>query len=192
MREKRPEEDPMKKIKFFASTALLPAILAFAFPLTAGRGQSKIEVKTIQAFPYCCIHHKGPFTEIQNVITQLNSSLQSQNIRPAGPMVGVYYNTPENTDPQDLEWDIGFPCDSHVSPLQPLQKKIWNFAQVASVLHTGSYESTGETYLLISEWMEANGMEQAGPVLEKYLTMPTPDTKPENMQTEIWVPFKVK
>jgi effector-binding domain-containing protein len=185
-------EDPMKKAVFFLSALLFFSILTFAFsPLSTMQG-TKIEIKTVQPFSYCCIHHYGPFTEIQNVIAQLYSSIQGQNIPPAGALVGVYYNSPEDTDPQDLEWDMGFPCGSHVSPLQPLLRKVWSFTQVATAIHSGSFESTGETYLLIFEWLAANGMEPDGPMLERYLTMPTPDTSPEDMRTEIWVPFRLK
>jgi len=185
----------MKKAVFVISLLLFLSILTFAFsPFSerSGKEQNEVEIKTLQPFPYCCIHHKGPFTEIANVIALLYSSIQGQNIPPAGGMIGIYYNSPEDTPPQDLEWELGFPCDSHVSPLQPLQRKVWNFIQVATAIHVGSFESTGETYLAIFAWLEANGMEPAGPVLERYLTMPTPDTNPADMRTEIMVPFKIK
>ena len=182
----------MKKAFSVLTALLFISILTCAFSPHPGMEEPIIEIKTIQPFSYCCIPHKGPFTDIQSVIAQLYSSVQGQNIPPAGGMVGIYYNSPEDTEPQDLEWDMGFPCDAHVSPLQPLQRKIWSFTQVASAVHSGSYETTGETYMVIFEWLEANGMEPAGPVLERYLTMPTPDTNPEDMRTEIWVPFQKK
>lgn len=182
----------MKKSVWILSALLFFSV--FTLSLTPQRAveEPKIEIKTVQPFSYCCIHHIGPFTEIQNVIAQLYSSIQGQNIPPAGAMVGIFYNSPEDTDLQNLEWDIGFPCDSHVVPLQPLERKIWNFPQIASAVHSGPFESTGETTLLIFEWLAANGMKPDGPVLEMYLTQPTPDTNPEEMKTEIWVPFKQK
>jgi len=186
-------EDPMKKAVFFLSALLFFSILTFAFSPLSTTQETKIEIKTVQPFSYCCIHHKGPFAEIQTVIAQLFASIQSQNISPSGGMVGIYYNSSEDTAPQDLEWDLGFPCTSHISTLrQPLQNKVWSFTQVATAIHAGSYESTGETYLLIFEWLAANGMEPDGPMLERYLTMPSPETSPEDMRTEIWVPFRLK
>lgn len=38
--------------------------------------------------------------------------------------------------------------------------------------------------------MKESGFIQAGPVLEKYLTMPTPETKPEEQRSEIWIPYQ--
>ena len=61
---------------------------------------------------------------------------------------------------------------------------------MATAVHKGGYEETGQTISKILEWMQDNGYVQAGPVLEKYLTMPTPDTKPEDMRAEIWIPCK--
>jgi effector-binding domain-containing protein len=107
-------------------------------------------------------------------------------------MIGVYHNSPEEVAPEDLEWEMGFPCSAQTSPLKPLEKKVWTFEQVASAIHKGPYEKTGETYAVILDWMEANGYEQAGPVLEKYLNMPTQDTDPEELRTEIWIPVKKK
>lgn len=186
------EEDSMKKtVRVFLAFFIFLS-LAFGSSTLSAAQEPKIEIKTIQPFSYCCIHHIGPFTEIQSVIAQLYASIQGQNILPGGTMIGIYYNSPADTDPQDLEWDIGFPCDAHVSPLQPLERKIWAATQVAATIHSGSFESTGETYLVIFEWLAANGMVPDGPVLEMYLTMPAPDTKPEDMRTEIWVPFKLK
>jgi predicted transcriptional regulator YdeE len=40
------------------------------------------------------------------------------------------------------------------------------------------------------ERMQASKLKPAGPVLERYLTMPTPDTNPEDLKSEIWIPWK--
>lgn len=182
----------MKKVfSFFIAIFVLAAVVsAVSDPFSYE--EQEVQIKTVQTFAYCCIHHKGPFTDIENVIAQLFPTMQSQNIPPAGAMVGVYYNSPQDVAPEDLEWDIGFPCTAQVSPLKPLEKKIWEFEEVAFAIHIGPYEKTGETYTKILEWMESKGYEQAGPVLEKYLNMPTQDTDPETLRTEIWIPVKKK
>lgn len=42
------------------------------------------------------------------------------------------------------------------------------------------------------EWMQDNKLVQSGPMLERYLTMPGPNTKPEDMKSEIWIPCRKK
>ena len=182
----------MKKIHYILIVVFLSSALASNLSATKSIQETAVEIKTVQSFAYCCIHHVGSFTEIENVISQIFSVMQSQNISPGGAMIGVYYSDPQEVAPENMEWEIGFPCTAQVSPLKPLEKKVWSFEQVASAIHTGPYEKTGETYIRIFEWMEANGYEKAGPVLEKYLSMPTPDTDPATLQAEIWIPVQKK
>jgi len=182
----------MKNRLFYCISILLFLILVSAGNVISAVQEESIEVKTVSSFAYCCISHVGPFADIESVISQLFPVMQSQNIPPAGTMMGVYYSDPELVAPEDLRWEIGFPCTSQVSPLKPLEKKIWSYKLVASAIHTGPYENTGETYAKIFEWMEANGYEQAGPVLEKYLSMPSDDADPATLKAEIWIPVNKK
>jgi len=150
-----------------------------------------VSLKEISPFSYCCIPHKGPFSEIEKIITQLMKAIQEQNIPPAGAMIGIYYNSPDEvTKAEDLEWEVGFPVAPQVVVQAPLEKKQWEFTPVASAIHTGPYEETGQTIFKILKWMEDNKLIQTGPVLERYLTMPTPETKPEELRTEVWVPCR--
>jgi AraC family transcriptional regulator len=92
--------------------------------------------------------------------------------------------------PEDLEWEMGFPVTVQALVQPPLERKEWNFAQVAASLHKGSYETSGDTIRKIMEWMESNVYSQAGPILERYLDMNPSEVKPEDLKTEIWIPVK--
>jgi effector-binding domain-containing protein len=151
-----------------------------------------ISIKKISPFTYCSISHKGPFTEIEKVIKMLMGTSQSQRIYPAGPLIGIYHNTPNEVKPEALEWEIGFPITPQAVPLEPLEKKQWNFTLVATALHTGPYEKTGETIWKILEWMNANHYVPAGPVMERYMDMTPSSVPPEKLRTEIWIPCKKK
>ena len=145
-------------------------------------------VKEVSPFSYCCISHKGPFTDIEGIIGQLMHAVQEQKIIPAGPMIGVYYNSPDIVKPEELEWEMGFPISPKIEVKAPLEIKEWKFTLVCSAIHKGPYEETGKTIFKMFEWMQANKLMPAGPVMERYLTMPTPDTKPEDLKSEIWIP----
>ena len=173
-----------RAITLIAAAAVLCPLL-YLSSLTG----ADIEVINVESFGYCCIHKKAPFSEIETAINELWQHMQRQQIMPTGTMFGIYYNAPDEVKPEDLEWEIAFPVSS-VNPQAPLQAKVWDFNTVAKTVHTGPYEKTGETYVKVFEWMEKNGYEKAGPVLERYLTMPGPDTDPQNMKAEIWVPVK--
>jgi effector-binding domain-containing protein len=183
----------MKRAALFLLSILI--IAAAAVPVTTAPQETeegKVQIKQAAVFAYCCIQHKGPFTQIEAIIGQLMGAMQSQNITPAGPMMGVYYNSPMEVASSELEWEIGFPIMAQAQPETPLKKKVWEYSQVASIVHVGAYEDTGTSIMKVAEWMQANGYVQIGPVLERYLTMPGPQTKPEDLKSEIWIPCEEK
>jgi len=158
-------------------------------------GEIKVEIKEVESFVYCSLRHKGPFSEMEDVINDLISTMKSLNIHPQGPMIGIYHTIPGPNDPEnmEIEWEVGFPIGEQSFTQAPevrLQRKIWEATLVASAIHTGPYEETGEAITDIFQWMEANGYDKAGPVLEIYLDAGTPDPSSTTKKTEIWIPCK--
>ncbi len=154
-------------------------------------GEMGVEVKEVDPFVFCSIRHTGPFSEIEQVIKNLIATMRSQNVHPQGPMFGIYHTVP-GPNPQEnmkMEWEIGFPITEQTLVQAPLERNIWNYTTVATAIHTGPYEETGEAITDIFEWMEANGYDKVGPVLEKYLETGTPDAQ-SSKKTEIWIPCK--
>lgn len=184
-------EENMKKI--FMMSLLLSAFLWPALSTTYlenETGIGTVSVKESTPFIYCCIHHKGPFTDIEKVIGRLMQAMRNQNIFPTGPMIGIYYNSPLEVKPEELEWEIGFPVTPQNLVQPPLEKKQWSFTLVASALHTGPYEKADQTFTKILEWMQKNNYIPAGPSMERYLDQDPSLIKPEELKTEIWIPCK--
>lgn len=179
----------MKKITLISISILTIFIAGMAFGNQEETSEKQsISLKEVSSFTYCSIRHKGPYSEIEKIIGQLMQTSQSQNIFPAGAMIGIYYNSPDEVKQEDLEWEMGFPVTPQAVPQAPLEKKQWDFTLVVSAFHIGPYEKTEETISKISEWMEENGLVQSGPLLERFLSPPPPTTKPEDLKTEIWIP----
>lgn len=149
-------------------------------------------IKEVAPFTYFCLRYKGPFTDMEKVIGQMIQAMQSQKLIPGGPMIGVYYNDPSTVKPEELEWEVGFKTNPQAAVQAPLEKKQWNFTSVATLLHVGPYEATGQTIAKIMEWMNAHGHVQNGPVMEAYLDMDPSKVKPEELRTEISVPCAKK
>lgn len=160
----------------------------------ADSGSTRVEIKEVEPFVFCSIRHKGPFSEIEQVINNLIATMQSQNVHPQGPMFGIYHTVPGPSDPEgkQMEWEIGFPITEQTLVQAPLERNIWNHTIVATAIYTGPYEETGEAITDMFEWMETNGYEKVGPVLEKYLETGTPDAQPSKQKTEIWIPCEKK
>ena len=153
-------------------------------------GQEKFTVKEVPAFSYCCLPCQGPYTNMETKIGELTQFLQAQNIAPMGPLIGIFYNDPTVTKPENLNWEIGFPVmESNVQ--DPLRFRQWTFTTVLEGTYTGPYEKSAGIYAEMMGWLEANGYVMAGPILEKYLSDPN-STRPEDYKTEIWIPCRKK
>jgi effector-binding domain-containing protein len=187
------EEIPMKK---YLLAIGLAAVCVLSIGVSANHrgafGGDSITVQQVEAFAYVCLQQKGPFDKMQEAIGSLIQEMRAQNVVPGGPMIGVYFNSPAQVKPEDLQWEIGFPVTSQALIQPPLEKKEWNFTQVVVSLHQGPYEKAGETIQKMMEWMEANGYFPAGPFLERYMDMNPEELKPEELKTEVWIPCQKK
>ncbi|MFQ6038598.1 MAG: GyrI-like domain-containing protein [Candidatus Aminicenantales bacterium] len=169
------------------------ALLFSSFP-EASASPTEVRVKQVNRFVYCTLKHKGPLSEIEDVINNLISTMRSQNIFPQGPMLGIYHTIPGPDTPENaqMEWEIGFPITDQAFVQAPLEKKVWIHTTVAFAIHTGPYEETGETITDIFQWMEENGYDRAGPVVEIYGELGTPEQTQQKSPSEIWIPCKKK
>ncbi len=180
-------------MRTFNKVVLAAAVLVLACGAGAAPGQDiKVTIQQVEPFPYVCLPASGGFEKIEDIIGQMWQSMQEQNIFPMGGMIGVFHSDPSKVEAKDLKWEVGFPVSEQTSPLEPLEKKQWVFPTVASAMHVGPYDKTGETLTKMYEWIEANGYEAAGPILERYTDMDPAKVDPNALQTEIWIPVKKK
>ena len=193
----------MSKKRRFHS--VVPAIMAMslfsafsvAAPPTAsqaaGPPQDFASIKEVLPFAYCCIVHKGPISDMSNVIGQLIQAMQEQNIFSAirGPMVAVYHNAQTPVDSPDLSFEVGFIVTEQTVPQAPLLKKVWSHNTVAAATHVGPYQKIGETMEKLMTWVVTQGYTAEVPLLERYLNSPM-QVKPQELLTEIWIPVVKK
>jgi effector-binding domain-containing protein len=147
-------------------------------------------IKEINPFYYCCLQKKGPYSLMEKAIGELWLHMQKQGIHPTGALFSIYSNSPQMVEEAALEWLVAIPISDLPEPKAPLEKKKWAFQKVVSGIHTGSYDKVGETFAAMMDWLLKNGHTIAGPILEKYLTIPTPDSDPALYRTEIWIPIQ--
>ncbi len=133
-------------------------------------GSQSFAVQQTEAFAYVCLPQKGSFEKIGEAIGSLMQEMQAQNVVPAGPMVGLYFNSPDQVKPEDLQWEIGFPVTAQALIQPPLQKKEWNYTQVVAGLHQGPYEKTGETIQMTSpDQVLRSGVLESGAVASVHI-----------------------
>jgi AraC family transcriptional regulator len=107
-------------------------------------------------------------------------------------MIGVYDNSPGDTPPADLSWEVGFVVSAQAAPQPPLMKKVWDHKTVAVAMHVGPYDQTGATIEKVTAWLAAHGYKAGGPILERYFDQNPAAVKPEELRTEVWIPCAKK
>lgn len=182
----------MKKALPLVLVATWTLSLLEGSPTPAAVQGDEVSLKTIEPFAYFCMPFRGSYAQIQEGIGKLMLEMQSQNAMPTGALMGIYYNSPEQVDSRDLEWEIGFPVSPRQAVQPPLVLKEWKYPQAAVSMHKGPYAEISKTIVRISEWMTANGFAPAGPVLERYLDMNPAEMRPEDLRTEVWIPCQKK
>jgi len=183
----------MKKSALIITLAFICGLSTLALAHGSDQAQSgAVTIQTIEPFAYFCIEYKGPFTQIQEAIARMSEEARHQNAAPSGPLMGIYYNSPEQVGAQDLQWEVGFPVTPQTLIQPPLLKKEWSYTQVAVCLHQGAYEDTAETISKMLDWMDDNGYRPAGPIMERYLDMNPAELRPEQRKTEVWIPCQKK
>ncbi len=183
----------MKKSLKIVALSSLVGLAAAASLLTPGQVRSgDVSIREAEAFAYVCLEEKGPFDKLEEAIGRLVQEMQGQNIVPAGPLLGIYYNSPEEAGAENLRWEVGFPVTSQALVQPPLGKKEWSYTQFAVSLHVGAYDQVGETIRKMLDWMEQNGYRPAGPVMERYMDMNPAEIRPEELRTEVWIPCEKK
>lgn len=181
----------MKKITtVFIFILCLAAQVSLASTPQAYPEKTSFSIREITPFTYVCIPHKGSLSDIERVSGILFSSIQSQNILLIGNIFGIYYNSPETSQPGELIWEVGFPVDPEAMLQKPLEKKQWNFTTVLTGFHFGPYTESSQTINKMKEWMKVNNYVSDGPILEKYLDVNPSSPMPGGLRIEIWIPCK--
>jgi len=152
----------------------------------------RVTIKDIDAFAYCGMPHTGSFNDLSGVLNGLLGAMSNQNIAPSGDLIAIYHLSPSGGIPDRIEYEVGFPITAQVWPQPPLQKKEWNHTRVASALHRGNYDNSADTVEEMLTWIDSNGYEQDGPILGRFTVVPSPEVRPRDLRTEIWIPIKRK
>ena len=94
---------------------------------------------------------------------------------------GIYWNSPNDTAEEELKWEIGVPVPGDKELAAPVVLKKWEHTTVIQRDFEGALKSDElkAVYFAMYEWIEANGYEMAGPMLERFLNTPMPNEKGE-------------
>lgn len=180
----------IRRTRFLVSLAIL---LSLAWSAGASDTVQFVNVSTleIEPFAYCSVPYKGTFSELPQALNALVGTMAAQNIAPTGDLIAIFRVYPNEEEiPESINFDVGFPISARAVLQPPLQIKTWEHSIVASATHSGPYSGLGDMIDKMFDWMEDNNYVQEGPILGKFIEVPSDYNQPRDYRTEIWIPIR--
>lgn len=113
--------------------------------------------------------------------TELAATLAEQGVTPTGAAFARYFGPPG--EQADLE--VGFPTDRPVTPAGDVHPGSLAAGRVARLVHTGGYDTLGESWGRLGAWMAEQGLTPGDDLWEVYVTEPNPEMDPADLRTEL-------
>ena len=152
------------------------------------------EVVLKELEPQTVLSMREVLTDLQHVGTMIGdgyAALVPAGIMPIAPCFSVYHD--QEFKPTDMDVEVAFPVAGRVDafPVTPggrtFSQRVVPGGKAAVMIHTGSYDTIGESYASIGGWIADNGLRIAGPIQEAYLVAPD---DPGGPVTEIRFPVE--
>lgn len=135
--------------------------------------------------------HKGDYAEIGRSFEAFGALCESRQLWPqVGPMIGVYYDSPDEVPAEKLRSFAGAQFCGDTAP-EGMEDLSISGGKTAVLTYKGPYSGIHAAYhSLFGNWLPESGEEPADqPCYEIYLNDPR-DTAPDDLLTEICLPLK--
>lgn len=135
------------------------------------------------------IRLKVPRDQIQHVmgsgIAEVMGVLASQGIEPAGPLYTHHLRRPT----ANFDFEICVPVNTPIQASGRVRAGVWPAMKVARTVYHGPYDGLGEAWAKFLDWIEAQGLEQADELWERYTVGPDSGWDPSMWRTELSRPL---
>jgi len=151
-----------------------------------------ISIESQPAFEAMVSEASGTMESMGAVLGELYglifSEVGKQQLEVAGPAFVHYLDFDEATGMSN--YHPGVQVRSAGKTAGKVKAVSYPETKVLRAVHTGPYEKFKESYALLSEYIEANGIEVSGEAFEFYMVSAQQDPDPANWQTVIAFPVK--
>ena len=140
-----------------------------------------VRFQKVEPFHYIALEMIGSYAQHGTAFQTLYQEAGKQGLPMNSAPFGIYWNSPDNTAESELKWEIGLALPDTQKVAAPLKLKKWDFPAAASITYNGGFgsEVMQKAYQTLFGWMGGNGYRPAGPIMEKFITMPTQNEKGE-------------
>jgi effector-binding domain-containing protein len=110
--------------------------------------------------------------------------IATQGQAPAGPPFGLYHGLPSSS----VDVEAGFPVGTPVVPDGVVAPGVLPGGRAVEAVHVGPYDTMGETYGRVEQWMAGRRLARGPVVWESYLSDPEREPDPATWRTVIHWP----
>ncbi|MDZ7317147.1 MAG: GyrI-like domain-containing protein [candidate division KSB1 bacterium] len=162
---------------------LLLIIAAPLFALIAQEAEitlSPVEIKPQAPFRYAALIMKGDYAQHGDAFQRLYQLAASQNMGYDIKIFGIYFDDPSSTPVDQLNWLLGFPLEEGQHAAEPLEERTYDYPLVAAITYTGPLtDQMGQAYEKLIGTVMSSGYRIVGPIMQRYVTLPTQNAKGE-------------
>ena len=119
-------------------------------------------------------------------INQLMTEIGRAGQIMTGPPFAIWYKW----EVEEFEFDNCIPVSKLINPSEGIRAIQTYSGKVASVLHTGHYNTSGNSWMVLESWVKENNLESNGDPWEVYLTNPQDEPDATKWVTELVWPVK--
>ncbi|MBN2201853.1 GyrI-like domain-containing protein [bacterium] len=172
----------MRKTSFLVALAFAASGVAISQPHAAIGEKPKthalesVRLVPVEPFAYAALEMKGSYDQHGNAFMDLMQNAGAQGLSMAATPFGLYYNSPDQTPADSLVWDLGIPCPDTATVTVPLVLKKYTYPLTAALFFEGVFGSPDQNAATAAlfAWIPANGYRPAGPMMERFVSMPMP------------------
>ena len=153
-----------------------------------------VRVSKAEPYSYCALEMRGSFEQHGTAFQSLYQQAGMQGLPMNAVAFGIYWNSPQDTPVDSLRWELGFALPEAKAVTAPLVLKKWEFPLVASLIFEGVYgsEAQNAAYGKVFAWIGQNGYKPAGPLMERFVSMPTQNAEGQfTGKVEIVIPVSL-
>jgi effector-binding domain-containing protein len=156
---------------------------------------SNVYLKKTEPRTYAIMKHKGPYDGIPAVIAKLMKEINEGGYHMTGPVMCSYFNSPQEVPEGELLWEVRIPV-VYPGRIGTVENDKMGFGysnpvHVAYIYHVGPYETIGEKYKILFEWVGKRKYTVQSSPVELFWSDPQ-QTPKEKLVTEIWLPVEEK
>jgi effector-binding domain-containing protein len=150
----------------------------------------EVVLKNVPAMKVASIRDVVPtYADCGSLLGEVYKYVGRHRARPDGPSLSIYYDEEHREKGVDVESAV--PVAKELASGDRVKvRELPVVEEMACVVHEGSYDTLGEAYTQLMNWIEAHGYRICGPNRAIWVKGPRPLRRPSEYVTEIQFPVE--